>query len=288
MTRTTPLNSEPPRHEWPALVNQAIEYIRAGDIFQVNLARMLSMGVTGSPRSFATAALAEPQSTYGALMEWPDQDRTIVSMSPELFLHVDAAGSIRSCPIKGTLPSDQPAERLISSEKDAAELAMIVDLMRNDLGRVCCPGTVQVVCPRRIESHRTLHHSVGEVSGQLQSGTSLRDILRATFPPGSITGAPKVRAMQIASELEAVPRGPYCGAIALLGQGDAMTLSVAIRTAVIEQRVLRYGVGCGIVADSVAERELAESETKAAVLASAISPHDAVASVAAEVLQSHA
>jgi len=286
-----PLQSEPSAETWRGAVTDAIEYIHAGDIFQVNLCRQLRVPVQGHPRSLALAALQEPQAAYGAFIEFPESDLAIVSMSPELFLEVDTRGIVRSCPIKGTLPATEPADRLAESEKDAAELHMIIDLMRNDLGRVCEVGTVRVACERRIESHPTVHHGVGEVRGHLRAGIGLLDLLKATFPAGSITGAPKIRAMQIAAELEGVPRGMYCGAIGMLGPGSALDLSVAIRTATIDNGLLSYGVGCGIIADSDPDLELAESDTKAEVLRRALAepiPRGELSSAAAGALQSPA
>ncbi|MDP7030196.1 MAG: anthranilate synthase component I family protein [Phycisphaerales bacterium] len=264
MASIGPISSAPPATMWPDVVARAIEYIRAGDIFQVNLCRQLHVPVTGDPRGFAVSALAEPQTAFGACLECGD--RTIVSLSPELFLEIDATGAVVTRPIKGTAAADVAPGVLLDSEKDAAELHMIVDLMRNDLGRVCDTGSVEVVCPRRIETHPTVHHGVAEVHGQLKPAARLLDVLRAAFPAGSITGAPKIRAMQIARTLEPEPRGVYCGAIGMIGPGSQLRLSVAIRTAVIENGMLHYGVGCGIVADSDPETELAESEMKAEVL----------------------
>lgn len=274
---TGPVHSTPSADIWPERVASGIEAIRRGDIFQVNLTRQLEVPVQGTPRTFAMRALQEPQAVFGCLIEPhaedPDQG-IIVSISPELFLHIDHAGCITTRPIKGTLSTEAPWEELRDSTKDAAELHMIVDLMRNDLGRVCPPGTVHVTCPRTIESHPTVHHGVAEVQGQLQPDISLVDLLRATFPAGSITGAPKIRAMQLIHQLEPLPRGIYCGAIGMLGPGQTAALSVAIRTAHLHgsmtntcwQGVLRYGVGCGIVSDSDPMRELEESHDKARAL----------------------
>ncbi|MDP6311270.1 MAG: anthranilate synthase component I family protein [Phycisphaerales bacterium] len=276
-----PFVSTPPSADWPAAVARGVEYIKAGDIFQVNLTRRLQVDVCGDGRHFGHAALSEPQTAYGAYIEIPDTDRTIISLSPELFISVDACGTIMSQPIKGTLPAAEPAAGLWESAKDAAELHMIVDLMRNDLGRVCEMGSVKVPCPRRIETHPTVHHGVGEIVGTLRQDISLVELLAATFPAGSITGAPKIRAMQIARELEPVSRGLYCGAVGMLGPGQQATFSVAIRTAVIEDGTLTYGVGCGIVADSDPLVELAESETKADVLRRTLSRPCGTPSVAA-------
>ncbi len=287
----SPLRSTPEPAAWTEAVAAAIEYIHAGDIFQVNLCRQLTAQVRGNPRALAVAALQEPQTAFGGYIEFSESDRTVVSMSPELFLEVDQNRNIKSCPIKGTLPASEPADRLAASEKDAAELHMIIDLMRNDLGRVCEIGTVRVTCERRIESHPTVHHGVGEIHGRLKSDVGLLDLLKATFPAGSITGAPKIRAMQIAAELESQPRGMYCGAIGMLGPGSSLDLSVAIRTATIENGRLHYGVGCGIVADSDPSLELSESETKAAVLRSVLAgptPPAELSSAAAAALQSPA
>jgi para-aminobenzoate synthetase component 1 len=284
--------STPSTADWPAAVARGVEYIKAGDIFQVNLTRQLQVDVRGDSRAFGHMALDEPQTAFGAYIEIPNTNRSIISLSPELFLAVDADGSITSRPIKGTLPACEPAAKLRDSDKDAAELHMIVDLMRNDLGRVCEMGSVQVPCPRRIETHPTVHHGVGEITGTLRPDVSLVDLLAATFPAGSITGAPKIRAMQIANELEPLPRGVYCGAVGMLGPGREITLSVAIRTAVIEgdrnRSTLTYGVGCGIVSDSDPIAELAESETKAAVLWRTLSRPCGRPSAAAASLQSPA
>ncbi len=276
------LTSVPPADSWSTQVAQAIKAIHRGDIFQVNLTRQLCAAVQGDPRTLAIAALQEPQAVFGCLLEPPPgapEAGTIVSLSPELFFSIDAGGRITTRPIKGTLPADEPWQTLRDSQKDEAELHMIVDLMRNDLGRVCQTGTIEVTCPRMIESHPTVHHGVAEVQGQIRPDATLVDLLRATFPAGSITGAPKIRAMQIIRAFEPAPRGMYCGAIGMLGPGHVTTLSVAIRTAhLCESSVcngwsgtLHYGVGCGIVADSDPHQELIESQDKARVLVRTLS-----------------
>jgi anthranilate/para-aminobenzoate synthase component I len=261
-----------------AAVGRTLEDIRAGDIFQANIAQRLSAPITGSIRALAARALARSDAWYGAVLEL-DDGRAIVSMSPELFLELDGArGAVCTRPIKGTRPSDVDAGELAGSTKDAAELHMIVDLMRNDLGRVCRFGSIEVPSGRTIETHGTVHHGVGEVRGRLRPGTSVGGLLRATFPPGSVTGAPKIRAMQIIDELEPVPRGPYCGAIGFVSDHGDACFSVAIRTMVLTGRtgapdapgafdgVVDYGVGGGIVADSEPLAEYRESLDKAAVL----------------------
>ena len=162
--------------------------------------------------------------------------RAVLSVSPELFLSVDAhSRSVRTRPIKGTRAADGCAAELERCDKERAELHMIVDLMRNDLGRVCSIGSVRVSEPRSIERHPTVQHAVAEVSGTLRPGIGHAELLRATFPPGSVTGAPKVRAMQIIDELEPFARGPYCGALGWLGDDGAVALNVAIRTFGLEE-----------------------------------------------------
>jgi para-aminobenzoate synthetase component 1 len=277
--RTGPVESPVSREGYEWAVSRTVELIHAGDLFQANLARRLETPFTGSVRGFAAAALEASGAWFGGLIE--DEGRAIVSMSPELFLDLDARRRVVTRPIKGTLPAAADPARLLASEKDGAELAMIVDLMRNDLGRVCEIGSIRVKSGRAIESHPTVHHGVAEISGTLQGGLDRFDLLAATFPPGSVTGAPKIRAMQVIDELEPARRGPYCGAIGILGGDGSMTLNVAIRTAAISGRsvphrvdhlegTLDYWAGCGIVADSRPDEEWCESETKSRVLRLAV------------------
>jgi anthranilate/para-aminobenzoate synthase component I len=159
---------------------------------------------------------------------------------------------------------------LLNSLKDQAELNMIVDVERNDLGRICEIGSVKVVEPRSIESHPTVYHGVATVAGKLRAQISFVDILRATFPTGSVTGAPKIRAMQIVEELEPVRRGPYCGAIGYLGPGGEMEFSVAIRTITIKSGLAYVPVGGGIVADSDPAAEYEETLVKARAMFDAL------------------
>jgi len=254
-------------------VERVLENIRAGDVYQVNLAHRLAARFEGSPRGLL-AALLRARPWFGALIEDPaDPSRAIVSMSPELFLSVDSrTGRVVTRPIKGTRPADGDVADLLESEKDAAELAMIVDLMRNDLGRVAEYGSVRVEDPRSLERHASVLHAVATISARLRGGATARDLLRATFPAGSITGAPKIRAMQIIDELEPVSRGPYCGTIGWIGDDGSARLSVAIRTASITGAAegtgrirgeIDYPVGAGIVADSTAEGEWEETLAKA-------------------------
>jgi len=254
-------------------VARVVEYIRAGDAFQANIARRFSGEFTGETRSFAHAAIARNRSWFGASIDLPNGER-LVSMSPELFLRARPDGSVVTRPIKGTRPAHIDARELEESAKDAAELAMIVDLMRNDLGRVAELGSVRVSEPRVLETHETVHHGVAEISARLRGDVSWLDLLRATFPPGSVTGAPKIRAMQIIDELEPHARGFYCGAIGFFSRSGHAALSVAIRTAQLGvasveggPRPVHYHAGCGIVADSDPASEVAETHAKAAAIA---------------------
>jgi para-aminobenzoate synthetase component 1 len=276
--RIGPLTGEWSAGEHADTVRRVIEYIAAGDIFQANLTQRFTAPFAGHARAFAIDAMAQTGAWYGGLLELPD-GRSVVSLSPELFLSVDAATRrVVTRPIKGTLPRDQDPQRLLDSAKDAAELHMIVDLMRNDLGRVCEYGTVRVAHDRCIETHAAVHQGVATVSGRVRSRTTAGDVLRATFPPGSITGAPKIRAMQIIEELESSPRGPYCGAIGCFDRRGNIALNVAIRTLTLApdrhqasargmmRGTLTWGAGGGIVADSTPDGEYAEVLAKTDVL----------------------
>lgn len=262
-------------------VTRTIRYIAAGDIFQANITQRFSATVSGSTRRLLQIALPASGAWYGAYLELSG-GRCLLSLSPELFLRVDPCSRhVMSRPIKGTRPSAVGSRELLGSAKDAAELYMIVDLMRNDLGRICEYGSVRVPRARRIETHPTVHHGVGEVVGRLRAGVTFGEVMRATFPPGSVTGAPKIRAMQIIDELEGVRRGPYCGAIGFLSNCGAVGMSVAIRTLALSGRrehgrwdrltgILDYGAGGGIVADSDPVAEYRESLDKVAVLRMAL------------------
>ncbi len=291
------LRSASGRERFEGSVSAAIEYIRAGDVFQVNLAHRLSASFSGSTRRLFLDLARRARPRYGAYLETSDgggRRRAIASMSPELFLEFDAATRrVTTRPMKGTRPGSADPRDLEDSPKDRAELNMIIDLMRNDLGRVCRFGTVRVEVPRTIEPHGlspahlltcspaqaspALWQATGTVTGELREGLDICDLLGATFPPGSVTGAPKIRAMQIIDELEPVPRGPYCGCIGWIGDDGSAAFSVAIRTAVVTGEpsgealdmidgALDYSVGAGIVADSDPRSEWRETLDKAAVL----------------------
>ena len=267
------LKEESSDAQYAQAVAKTIALIDAGDLFQANIARRWHSELQGSPRAFAHLALSSSAARYGAWLE--TATGMLASMSPELFLELEANGRVISRPIKGTRVSELGSEELASSEKDAAELHMIVDLMRNDLSRVCQPATVRVHQARVMETHGTVVHGVAEIHGQLQDTCDRALLLANTFPPGSITGAPKIRAMQVIDELEHFSRGPYCGAIGYFADTGALKLSVAIRTATLRETspntfALTYAAGCGITSDSKPQEEVAETHAKVRVLEQAI------------------
>jgi anthranilate/para-aminobenzoate synthase component I len=271
------LSCEPSDAEFAANVARTVEYIRAGDAFQANIARRFSAEFRGCPRTFAHAAIRANNAWFGAAIDLPN-DGKLVSMSPESFLRVYPDGTIVTRPIKGTRPTSTDPRELLESDKDAAELAMIVDLMRNDLGRVAEIGSVEVTTARVLETHVTVHHGVAEVRARLATHVDWLELLAATFPPGSVTGAPKVRAMQIIDELEPTPRGFYCGAIGFIARSGHAALNVAIRTAQLGAesangvRTVAYHAGCGIVVESSPADEVAETHAKTRALARLVAP----------------
>lgn len=283
-TPSPPVCGERQWHE--QRVQQAKDYIAAGDIFQVNLAHRFRSTFEGDGHAATRTAFdrlaAVSPAWYGAYLECPidpndlaGPSKVIASTSPELFLDVDQQGHVITRPIKGTRPTSVPAAELLHSAKDKAELTMIVDLLRNDLGRVCAYGSVRVTEPRTIETHPTIHHGVSTIEGDLHATKDVADLLRATMPGGSITGAPKVRAMEIIDELEAGRRGPYCGAIGFISQHHT-TLNIAIRTLLMETATsqnagqLQFSVGGGIVADSDPAAEYQETLDKAQAMLRAL------------------
>lgn len=263
------------RSEYASGVERVLDYIRAGDVYQANLAHRLSAEFEGSARCLFADLAERAQPWHGAYFE--TEEYSVASLSPELFLEADfQSGAIRTRPMKGTrafAPGSDAAARaeLDASAKDRAELAMIVDLMRNDLGRVCELGSVRVEQERRIEKHASgVMQSTATVAGTMRRGTALLELLRATFPPGSVTGAPKIRAMQIIDELEPAKRGPYCGTMVWIGDDGKLEANVMIRTACITRASgggsLDYSVGAGIVAESAAATEWEETMAKAALV----------------------
>ena len=259
-----------PRPDYEDAVRRAIDYIRAGDMFQVNLSQRLTAEWGGDPFALYERVRAESPAPFAALVRLGGAD--VVSASPERFLRRRGT-FIETRPIKGTRPraADAAADRrsalaLRSSAKDMAENVMIVDLARNDLGRIAEFGSVSVAQLCRLESHPGVHHLVSTVKARTRAGVTAADVVRATFPPGSVTGAPKIRALEIIEELEPVRRGPYCGAIGWFGPGDELELSVAIRTLVTADGALHLHVGGAVTADSDPAGEWQETMHKAARL----------------------
>ncbi|MBJ7596720.1 aminodeoxychorismate synthase component I [Candidatus Nephthysia bennettiae] len=255
-------------------IERVIEHIRAGDVFQVNLCMRLEADWSGSPWAAFESAAGRLQPPYAAFLGL--RESSVISLSPELFLR-RRGRVVATRPIKGTSARDaDPAiaegqrRWLLSSEKNRAENVMIVDLMRNDLGRVCRTGSITVPDLAAAEAHPEIWHLVSRVRGELEPDVSDADLLRACFPPGSITGAPKIRSMQLINQLEPSPRIVYTGAIGYASPLAGLELSVAIRTFEIRDGTIGLGVGGGIVADSDPRSELAECYQKAAALIAAL------------------
>jgi para-aminobenzoate synthetase component I len=275
--RLGPLAADHPDEVFLRGVERVLEYLRAGDAYQVNLSRRLSATCAtdeGAPVALAAALRARAPAPHAALIVSADGAGALVGNSPERFLAVGPDGAVETRPIKGTRPRGATPEAdraaaaaLAASAKDRAEHVMIVDLERNDLGRVCRTGSVEVASLARVVALPTVFHLVSTVRGQLRAEVGLAALLEATFPGGSITGAPKRRAMQIIDELEPAARGPYTGATGWLGAAGDLDLAIAIRTAVVRGGRLSLSVGGGVVADSTPEGELAETEVKARAFA---------------------
>jgi len=256
-------------------VAQVIEYIRAGDIFQANLSQRLMYPFAGDPVDlYATLRTVNPAPFSGYLA---GDDWAIASASPERFLRLDG-DELESRPIKGTRRRwrDRPeadlfrGDDLRESEKDIAENVMIVDLLRNDLSRVCRAGSIRVPKLCSVETYETVQHLVSEVRGRLAPGHDFWDALAATFPGGSITGAPKLRAMEIITELERVARGPYCGSLFSVGFDGRADSNILIRTFAIRRGWAQCSVGGGVIVQSDPAAEYAETIHKAAGMLGAL------------------
>ena len=269
-TVSAPATSNLNEHEYAQAFHRIQDYIHAGDCYQINLAQRFAAPVAGDPwLAYQSLRVINP-APYAAYLNTPQAQ--ILSASPERFLKLER-GEVETRPIKGTRPrvghprlDAELAEALRVSEKDRAENVMIVDLLRNDLSKVCAPHSVRVPRLFEVESFATVHHLVSTVTGTLLPGRDALDLLRACFPGGSITGAPKRRAMQIIEELEPQRRGVYCGAIGYLGCNGNMDLNIAIRTLVVADGSARFWAGGGIVADSQLDAEYQETFDKARAL----------------------
>jgi para-aminobenzoate synthetase component 1 len=257
------------RPGYESAVRKVIEYIHGGDVYQVNVSQRLLAPFTGSPLELYGRLRERNPAPFAGYFDLGDF--AIASASPERFLRLSASGDVETRPIKGTRPRGRTPEEddangrsLLASPKDRAENVMIVDLLRNDLGRVCEYGSVRVNKLCELESYRTVHHLVSEVVGKLRPGMTALDLLRAAFPGGSVTGAPKVRAMEIISELEPTARGPYCGSLGYIGFDGSMDTNILIRTMTLGRGWAQFPVGGGIVADSDPAAEYEETLHKAA------------------------
>ncbi|MEO8634383.1 MAG: aminodeoxychorismate synthase component I [Gemmatimonadales bacterium] len=251
------------------------DYIIAGDIFQANLSQRFEAPLEEDPWRLYRRLRAVNPAPFAAYLEF--DGIAVASASPERFLLLEPTGQVETRPIKGTRPRGLSPEHdaalsraLQESEKDRAENLMIVDLLRNDLSRNCAPGTVRVPELFALEGYRTVHHLVSTVTGTLAPGRDATDLLATTFPGGSITGAPKVRAMEIIAELEPSRRGIYCGSIGYLSVTGAMDTSIVIRTFVCLGGRVWFSAGGGIVADSDPEQEYQETLDKARALIGAM------------------
>ena len=256
------------RDDYLRTVQRAIDYIYAGDVFQVNLSQRLLAPLREDPLDLYARLRVRNPAPFAGYLEHPDW--VVASASPERFVRV-ADGVVETRPIKGTrrrqsIPEADlfTGDELLESEKDLAENVMIVDLLRNDLSRVCRPGSIRVPALCVVETYETVQHLVSQVQGQLQAEKNAWDLLAATFPGGSITGAPKVRAMEIISELEPTARGPYCGSLCYLSFDGRMDSSILIRTFTCSRGWIQFPVGGGIVAQSDPESEYLETLHKAA------------------------
>ncbi|MGC9454829.1 MAG: aminodeoxychorismate synthase component I [Phycisphaerae bacterium] len=264
--------------EYRRAVGRCIDYIAAGDIFQVNLSQRLTVRDAPPPEAIYRALRAGNPAAYAAYLHFESAGTrcAVAGSSPELFIRV-RGDSVETRPIKGTRPRpDDPTaqqrvgDELVASAKDNAELAMIIDLLRNDLGRACRYGTIRVAEPRRLEVHPTVLHLVGTVQGRLRKDVGPAELLRATFPGGSITGAPKIRAMEIIDELEPHARGVYTGCVGIVGVNGRCEWNIAIRTVVWDGGTAHVQVGGGVVADSTPEGEYQETLDKARAMLQAI------------------
>lgn len=245
-------------------------YIDSGDCYQVNLAQRFSGKFRGDSWNLFARVSKEIQAPFSAFLS--SEDWSVLSFSPERFLSLDNR-RVMAQPIKGTRPrgadaseDERLARELLASDKDRAENLMIVDLLRNDLGRSCVPGSIQTPALFRLERFKNVHHLVSDITGYLDDAKTSTDLLRGCFPGGSITGAPKIRAMQIIDELEPQRRSVYCGCIGYLGFNGTMDMNIAIRTLVCDADQIHCWGGGGIVADSDWQQEYEETFHKINIL----------------------
>ncbi len=269
------LKSNFTRDQYCKTVGKVKEYIAAGDIYQANLSQRFETDLTITPFELYCKLRTINPAPFASFLNFGDV--VVASASPERFLLLSDK-IVETRPIKGTRPrSSEPQkdleyrEELLNSEKDRAELIMIVDLERNDLGRVCLPGTVKVTELFALEAYATVYHLVSTVTGVLPEDKDITDLLYASFPGGSITGAPKIRAMEIIDELEGLKRNVYTGSIGYITLDGKADLNIVIRTFVVKNNKVYFQVGGGIVADSEPEKEYQETLDKAKALIESLS-----------------
>ncbi|MDX2473529.1 MAG: aminodeoxychorismate synthase component I [Candidatus Krumholzibacteria bacterium] len=274
--KKAPVRAHFDRQQYKAAVEQCRQHILAGDVFEVCLTQRLEMDLPGTAWDLYGVLRAINPAPFAAYLQFPDFQ--VVSASPERFLQLGADGAAESRPIKGTRPRGAtPAEdarlkaELGSAEKDLAENIMIVDLVRNDLGKVCRIGSVSVPELQVVESYATVHQLVSTVRGELKPEYDAFDLVRACFPGGSMTGAPKIEAMKIIDSIEPVKRGVYSGALGFIAAGGAMDLGMVIRTVVCQNGIATFGVGGAVVSDSDPDAEYEETMDKARAMITAIS-----------------
>lgn len=256
--------------EYRSKILRIKRYIEDGEVYQVNLSHPLEFSFSGDPEQLYLKLREIAQPFWGAYLDIGNIK--VLSLSPERFFKVKG-NTIESFPIKGTMQSYEDRKRdlitrarLRASEKDRAEHIMIVDLLRNDLGRICQPGSIGVDPLFQIKTFRTVHHMVSRIYGRLRKGVEIDEIIRAIFPGGSVTGAPKIRAMEIIEEIEGYRRGIYTGSIGYIMPDRSMDFNIAIRTLIIQGSSARYSTGGGIVYDSDPTEEYRETLVKSKIL----------------------
>lgn len=265
--RPTSLKSNFTKPAYMDAVRRVKQYIVDGDVYQANISQRFEAEIDGNAWSLYQRLRETSQAPYGSYLQFPEV--TILSSSPEQFLRLDNR-LVETRPMKGTRPRGGTAaddsllnEELATSEKDRAENIMIVDLLRNDLGKVCIPGSIEVPELFTVEEYSNVHQMVSSVTGRLRLEHDAIDLLKACFPGGSVTGAPKIRAMEIINEIEPVQRSVYCGAIGYIGFNGSMQTSIPIRTMLMKEHKVYFQVGAGIVSDSDPEAEYQETLDKA-------------------------
>ncbi|MCH8178071.1 MAG: anthranilate synthase component I family protein, partial [Proteobacteria bacterium] len=273
----TPFESNCSQAKYEAAVEACKEYIRAGDIFQVVLSQRLAVQTEAAPFDIYRALRVINPSPFMFYLKNPET--ILVGSSPEILCRVEE-GVVTNRPLAGTrrrgnTEAEDRALRdeLLADPKERAEHVMLIDLVRNDLGRFCQAGSIKVTEKMVLETYEHVHHIVSNIEGQVRNGTSVRDIVHAVFPGGTITGCPKVRCMEIISELEQSPRGAYTGSLGYIGLDGQMDLNILIRTLLYDRNTVSFRAGAGIVHDSVPEKELMETRHKAKGLLNAIKLH---------------